>query len=134
MPPEAALRRALGRLTVVFGVLHLAPVAFVWLSSLGPASLSLPARVWGLLFYGHFIALTACGLGLQGARSARTKVFHGGPMIDFVIGVTAFMVLESVCASALRRGAGPSWPALLPGLFLIGFCLRLTSGAPLLRS
>lgn len=134
MPPDAVLRRDLGRLTAVFGLLHLVPAAFVWLSALGPASLSVGPRAWSLFFYGHFIALTACGLGFSGLRAARAKVFYGGPMIDFVIGVTAFMVIESVCAAALRKGAGPSWPALLPGAFLLGYGLRLTSGAPLLRS
>ena len=44
------------------------------------------------------------------------------------------MILETFVGLALRRGAGPSWPALLPGLALIGFGLRLGTGRPLLGS
>ena len=132
--PEAALRRRLGRLCAAFGLLHLLPVAFVWLSSGGPAPVLVAARSWSLFFYVHFLALTAGGIGLQALVSARAKVFHGGPLIDFLLGVTAFMVLETVAGLALRRGAGPSWPALLPGLALVAFGLRLTTARPLLGS
>jgi hypothetical protein len=132
--PEARLRRALGRFCAVFGLLHLLPVAFVWLSSGGPAPLTVSARAWSLFFYIHFIALVAGGLGLQALRAAREKIFYGGPLIDFLIGVTGFMILETFVGLALRRGSGPSWPALLPGLMLIAFGARLGTGRPLLGS
>ena len=131
MPPEAALRRDLGRLSAAFGLLHLAPAAFVWLSALGPASLNLTARQWSLFFYAHFVAFVAAGYGLQAAAAVRTRVFHGGPMIDFSIGAAGFMTLEALCAAGLRAA---SWPALIPGAALVVFGLRLTSGAPLLRA
>jgi hypothetical protein len=130
--PEGELRRALGRLVAAFGLLHLLPVAFVWLSSGGPAPLMIAARTWSLFFYAHFIALTACGLGLQAYSASRAKLFYGGPLIDFLIGVTAFMMLETFAGLALRHGAGASWPALLPGLLLIAFGLRLGTARPLL--
>jgi hypothetical protein len=132
--PETALRRALGRVCVAFGLAHLLPVAFVWLSSGGPAPVLIAARTWSLFFYVHFIAFVAGGLGLQALAGARAKVFYGGPLIDFLIGVTAFMILETVSGLALRRGAGPSWPALLPGLLLTAFGVRLGTGRPLLGS
>ena len=96
--------------------------------------MTISARAWSLFFYAHFIALTAAGLGWQAFSAARSKIFYGGPLIDFLLGVTAFMILETFSALALRRGAGPSWPALLPGLLLIGFGLRLGTGRPLLGS
>ncbi len=130
--PEAGLRRTLGRVCVGFGLAHLLPVAFVWLSSGGPAPVLIAARMWSLFFYAHFIALVTGGLGLQAYVASRAKVFYGGPLIDFLLGVTAFMILETISALALRRGAGPSWPALLPGLMLIAFGVRLGTGRPLL--
>lgn len=130
--PEGALRRALGRLCAAFGLAHLLPVAFVWLSSGGPAPVMIAARTWSLFFYAHFIALAAGGLGLQAWSASRAKLFYGGPLIDFLIGVTAFMMLETAAGLALRRGAGPSWPALLPGLMLLAFGIRLGTGRPLL--
>ena len=130
--PEARLRRSLGRVCVVFGLAHLLPVAFVWLSSGGPVPVLIAARTWSLFFYIHFIALVAGGLGLQAMTAARAKVFYGGPLIDFLIGVAGFMILETFVGLALRRGAGPSWPVLLPGLLLIAFGGRLGTGRPLL--
>lgn len=127
---EAELRRALGKTAAVFGLLHLAPVAFVWLSSGGPAPILLSARAWSLFFYSHFIAFTATGFGLQALAAWKTKVFHGGPMIDFLIVVGVFMMAESGAGFALKPGTGPSWPALLPGTVLIGVGLRLMTGRP----
>jgi hypothetical protein len=132
--PEARLRLALGRLCSAFGLALLLPVAYVWMSSGGPSPMTVSARAWSLFFYVHFIALTCGGLGLQAYTAARAKLFYGGPLIDFLIGVTGFMMLETFVGLALRRGAGPSWPALLPGLALIGFGLRLGTGRPLLGS
>ena len=132
--PEARLRRTLGRVCAAFGLAHLLPVAFVWLSSGGPVPVMIAARTWSLFFYVHFICLTAGGLGLQAFTAARAKVFYGGPLIDFLLGVTAFMILETFAALVLRRGAGPSWPALLPGLMLVAFGVRLGTGRPLLGS
>jgi hypothetical protein len=131
--PEAALRRTLGRLAAAFGLALLLPVAYVWLSSGGPAPVLLSARAWSLFFYAHFIALVAGGLGVQAACAARSGIFHGGPLIDFLLGVAGFMLLETVSGLALRGGAGPSWPALLPGAALFAFGLRLGTGRPLLR-
>ena len=128
--PEAALRAALGRTVAVFGALYLLPVAFVWLSSGGPSPLMVSARLWSYFFYVHFILLTAAGLGLQAFSASRSKLFHGGPLIDFLIGMAGFMLLETVAGLALSGGR--SWPALLPGLALVGFGLRLGTGRPLL--
>lgn len=131
--PEAALRRALGRVCLAFGLAHLLPVAFVWLSSGGPAPVMVAARTWSLFFYAHFIALVVGGFGLQAWSASRTKLFYGGPLIDFAIGVTGFMIVETITGLALRHGAaGPSWPALLPGVLLAAFGIRLGTGRPLL--
>ncbi|MFI5349119.1 MAG: hypothetical protein ACHQ2Z_06220 [Elusimicrobiota bacterium] len=132
--PEAALRRSLGRFSALWGLALLLPVLFVWLSSGGPAPLNLSARAWSLFFYAHFIVLTVVGFGIQAMAAARSKLFYGGPMIDFLIGVAGFMILESIVGLALSRGGGLSWPALLPGATLIAFGLRLGTGRPLLGS
>lgn len=130
--PEGELRRALGRLVAVFGLLHLLPSAFVWLSSHGPSPVLVTGRAWSVFFYSHFIALCVCGFGLQGWSAAKSRLFHGGPMIDFLLGVAGFMLLETAVAFGLRGGEGSSLPALLPGSALVVFGLRLSSGAPLL--
>ena len=128
--PEAALRGVLGRTVAAFGVLYLLPVAFVWLSSGGPSPVLVTARAWSLFFYAHFILLTAGGLGLQAWAASRARLFYGGPLIDFLIGMAGFMILETVAGLALRGGS--SWPALIPGLALAAFGVRLSTGRPLL--
>jgi|GEM_PF-1999619 len=130
--PEALLRRRLGLLAAAFGLLHLAPVAFVWLSSLGPAPVAVPAALLSRLFYAHFIALTAAGVGLQAYAASRSKLFYGGPFIDFTLVVVGFMLIESAAGAFLSGGT--SWPILTPGAALFAFGLRLANGRPLLNA
>ena len=116
----AAQGVTVGRLMAAFGLLGLAPVAFMLLSAAGPSPLRVSPRAWSLFYFGHFVALVAAGYGWLLTRAAREKVFHGGPMLDFTIGLGALVI-----ASSLGRG----W---LPGVFLVAFGLRLMTGAPLL--
>lgn len=115
-----AQRSRLGFLCAAFGALSMAPILLSWLSSYGPAPLSLTASTWSRLYYGQFIALVAAGYGYLFAEAARRRVFHGGPMIDFSIGLAGVMI---------AFGFGRGW---IPGLFLLAFGLRLASGRPLL--
>lgn len=116
----AAQRVALGRLCAVFGLLHLLPVAFVLLSSGGPAPVAVTARTWSAFYFGHFVALVCAGYGFLFGLSFRDKVFHGGPTLDFTIGLGALVIAESL---------GRGW---MPGVVLLGFGLRLMNGSPLL--
>ena len=127
----AAQRVALGRLCASFGLLHLLPVAFVLLSSVGPAPVLIAARAWSQFFFGHFVALVVCGLGFLLAVSARERVFHGGPMIDFLVVMGGFVLVASFGGALLHKGAGPSWPALTPGAYLLWRGLVLQSGRPM---
>jgi hypothetical protein len=131
---EGLLRRRLGILCAALGLLHFLPAAFVWLSSGGPSPVLVSGRSWSYFYYAHFILLAASGLGLQAAAAARSGLFYGGPLIDFLLGVTGFMVVESLAAHGLGGGPGRSWLAVLPGLALIGFGARLAGGRPLLGS
>lgn len=116
----AAQRRRLGFLCAGFGLLLLAPAAMSWLSARGPAPLSISASAWSRYYFGTFVALVVAGYGLLLAAAARTKVFHGGPMIDFSIGMAGAMI---------AYGFGRGW---VPGLFLVLFGLRLAGGHALL--
>ncbi|MBI3288416.1 MAG: hypothetical protein HYZ74_02720 [Elusimicrobia bacterium] len=126
------LRCVLGGIAAVFGLVDLAALAFVLLSSGGPAPIMISARAWSGFFFVHFIGLVTAGLGWLLAVSARAGVFHGGPFIDYLLLLTGFILVSSISGSFLGRGAGPSWPALLPGLFLVGMGLRLRNGLALL--
>lgn len=127
-------RQRLAMLCGAFGLLHLAATAFVVMSSLGPVPLKITARAWSLAYYGHFVSLVVFGFGTLLADGIKWKVFHGGPFIDFTLGVTAFIMVSSWGGLLLGREGAPSWPALLPGGFLLAFALRLAGGRPLLGS
>lgn len=129
--PEAEIRRSVGRLCAAFGALYLLPVLGL---RVFPGAMAVSARAWSFLFFIHFLGLVAGGIGLQALAAARSRLFHGGPLIDFLIGVAGFMLLESFVGAALRGGSGPSWPALVPGAALLAFGLRLRGGRPLLGS
>lgn len=130
--PEAALRRAVGLTAAVFGLLHLLPVAFVALSAGGPAPVTVSARAWSVFFYAHFVALAATGFAIQLLSAWKSKLFHGGPLIDFLLGIGGFMLLESISGVALKGGSGAAVFALVPGVALIAFGARLRTGRPLL--
>lgn len=116
----AALRWRVGLLCAAFGAAHLLPALFVLLSAGGPAPVAVSARAWSAFYFAHFVALVCTGYGYLLWRSSRSKVFHGGPMLDFTIGLGALVIVESL---------GRGW---LPGLFLILFGLRVATGRPLL--
>lgn len=116
-----AERRALGLLCAAFGVLSLAPILFVWLSAHGPAPMTVPAAVWSRIFYGLFVALVVTGYGYILASTAKRHVFHGGPTLDFTIGLGALAIASSF---------GRPW---IPGVFLLAFGVRLAGGRPLLN-
>jgi hypothetical protein len=129
-----AQRQRLALLCGAFGLLHLAATAFVVMSSLGPVPLKVTARAWSLAYYGHFVSLVVFGYGTLLADGLKWKLFHGGPFIDFTLGVTAFILVSSFGGVLLGRESAPSWPALLPGAFLVALALRLAGGRPLLGS
>lgn len=116
----AVQRSRLGLLCAGFGLLLAAPVVFGWLSAHGPAPLAVSASAWSKYYFGTFVLLVASGYGLLFIESSRSKVFHGGPMIDFSIGVAGAMI---------AYGFGRAW---VPGVFLVTFGLRLMNGTALI--
>lgn len=115
-----AERRVLGLLCAAFGVLSLAPIIFVWLSAHGPVPMNLPASAWSRLYFAEFVVLVVAGYGYIFAVTAKRDVFHGGPTLDFTIGLGLL---------AIAMSFGRPW---IPGVFLLAFGLRLATGRALL--
>ncbi len=120
MNAAAAQRSRLGLLCAGFGVLSLAPLALAWLSAHGPAPMAVNGAMWSKIFFAEFVALVVLGYGYILSVTAAKKLFHGGPMIDFSIGMAGVMI---------AFGFGRGW---IPGLFLLLFGLRLMTGRALL--
>ncbi|MDD5303884.1 MAG: hypothetical protein PHS14_12360 [Elusimicrobia bacterium] len=117
----AKQRSTLGLLCAAFGALSLAPLLLSWLSAYGPAPLSWTASAWSRMYFGQFLALVLLGYGYLLACTAKLRLFHGGPTLDFTIGLGLLAVASSL---------GRAW---IPGAFLIAFGLRLADGRPLLQ-
>ncbi|MEQ1920382.1 MAG: hypothetical protein ABL955_14420 [Elusimicrobiota bacterium] len=113
-------RARLGLLCAAFGALSLAPLALSWLSAYGPAPLAWSAATWSRIYFGQFIALVVAGYGCILAMTVKRRVFHGGPMLDFTIGLGLLAIASSF---------GRAW---IPGVFLLAFGLRLANGRALL--
>lgn len=113
-------RNRLGVLCAAFGALSLAPLAMTWLSAYGPNPIALSGPAWSRIFFGQFVALVVSGYGYIFFSAAKRHTFHGGPMLDFTIGLGVLVVASSL---------GRAW---VPGAFLIAFGLRLANGRPLL--
>lgn len=120
MNDAARQRSRLGLLCAGFGVLLLAPVAMSWLSAHGPNAMAMSGALWSRIFYAEFIALVAAGYGYLLYATAKSRVFHGGPTADFSIGMAGVMI---------AYGFGRAW---IPGLYLLVFGLRLSTGRALL--
>ena len=114
-------RTALGLLCAAFGALALAPLLLSWLSAYGPAPLAWSASTWSRLYFAQFIGLVVIGYGYILAITAKRHIFHGGPMLDFTIGLGLLAVASSF---------GRPW---IPGVFLLAFGLRLATGRALLQ-
>ena len=90
------------------------------LSAYGPNPVALSAPAWSRLYYAQFVALVVSGYGYILFSTAKRHVFHGGPTLDFTIGLGLLVIASSL---------GRAW---IPGAFLIAFGLRLANGRPLL--
>lgn len=117
----AGQRSTLGLLCAAFGALSLAPLLLSWLSAYGPAPLAWTAAAWSRLYFGLFLSLVLLGYGYILAAAAKRHVFHGGPTLDFTIGLGLLAVASSL---------GRAW---IPGAVLIAFGLRLSTGRALLQ-
>jgi len=118
MTEAARLRRGVGVVYVLAGLLQWGVLAGIWLR--------LPAPVLSRLFFGQFLFLILGGLAYLASGFARTGTFLYEPLSDYLIGVAVYVVLLSLVAVILGKGLAGPWLAPTPGLFLIyyGFKLR----------
>jgi hypothetical protein len=107
----------------LLSVLYLIPVTYVWLSSLGPVPLLINARTWSIFFYTHFIVFCALGLLLQLYAAVVSRLFYISVLIDFLISVVIFMLLESLLTFVLKSELHSDCLILIPGLSLLALTI-----------
>ncbi len=117
MTEAARLRRGVGVVYVVAGVLQWCVLAGAWLM--------LPAGLMSRLFFGQFLFLILGGLAYLSANYVADNKFVYEPLADFLVGVAVYVVLLSLVALILVKGLAGPWLAPAPGLFLMGYGYKL---------
>lgn len=122
------LRRGLGVLFVIAGVVHAALMAAATLYSLGKIHVLVSARLWSELTFGHFLGLVL-GSGLYLTLGYwRANEFYFEPLLDFLAGVAAFDLILTGTVFLLAKRLLPPFFSPVPSAFLIAYGAGLLSG------
>ena len=127
----AGIRRGLGVIFVLAGLLHGAVMTLATLYSLGRLRVVIGPGLWSELYYSHFLFLVLASLGYLTLSYKRSAVFYWETLLDFLVGMLVFIVLLGLVGIVLVRGLANPWLSLLPGTFLAAFGLGLFLGRPM---
>jgi len=127
---ENRIRRALGLVFVVSGLLHSLQAGLVLFYSLGLVHLHITARLWSRMHYGLFLFTVLAGGSFLFFSFRRAGLFYAQTLLDFAVGIGIFVLLVSLLGLLLGRHPSP-WIALLPSAFLLAYGLGLYRGRSL---
>ena len=123
-----AIRRGLGIIYILSGLVHGGEMNLATLYSMGRLHVILGLGIWSELYFAHFL-VTVGGGGLYLFLSyKREETFYPEPLIDFVLGVAVFEILMSGIAWLLVRQMLSPWWSLLPSVFLLVYGYELYQG------
>lgn len=125
------IRRGLGVIYLLSGLLHWAVMTMAALYSLGRISVVIGVGLWSELYYAHFLFLILASLAYLALSYRQTGIFYYEALVDFLIGIGAFVVLLSVAAVVLYKGLVTPWLSLVPGTFLVAYGAGLYFGRPM---
>jgi hypothetical protein len=117
----SGLRRGLGGLFLLSGLLYLAQIIVGFISALD-------APGWTRLSFGHFLFTVTAAMLYITLGSARSGLFELQALIDFLAGLLAFLLLFFAVSATLTVFRATPWLSLAPGLFLLYYGLRLRRG------
>lgn len=122
------LKRGIGLIYLLAGVLHAGIMAFATLYSQGRVKLVIPAGLWSEMYYAHFLFLALSGGLYLFLSFKRSGTFQFEAVLDYAIGVAAFVLLLSAAGVVLVRGLVSPWLSLVPSGFLLAYGLGLRAG------
>lgn len=122
------LRRGVGLIYIIAGVLHAGEMVFVSLNSLHILHLSFPAGFWLPFFFAPFLFLILGSMSYLGLGFSECGIFYYEVLADFLVGIAGFFVLFSVIAFTLRDHPVSPWFSLLPSVFVLAFGVGLRQG------
>lgn len=122
------IRRGVGWLYVVAGLLHAANMTFASLYALRKISFHVSAQTWTRLHFGHFLFLVGAPLLYLALSFHRERLFYYEALGDFLVGVAGYFVLLTAVAFLLVSGRVSPWLSLLPSAALLAYGAALISG------
>lgn len=126
------MRRKQGDFFIFGGAVHFLMMVFASLYASGvfPGLFIAPYR-WSHLYFSYFIYLYVGSVLLIFGQYRRTQVFLPQAILDFIVGVGVFQGLFWALRALLVRWGAVPWLALLPGVFLVYYGLKLRRGRAL---
>lgn len=131
MSGPLAIRKGLGFIYLLSGLFHLAVMVFATLYSLGRIHFIVTGRLWSEMYYAHFLFMVLAGAGYLTLSSRRGGVFYPETLVDFLVGIGAFIVMIGIAGLLLVRGLVSPWFSLTPGAFLVYYGTGLLRGSRL---
>lgn len=122
------VRRGVGLIYLLAGILHAGIMAFATLYSMGRIPFVITASLWSELYYAHFLFLAMSGGLYLFLSFKKSGLFHFEIMLDYAIGMSAFMLLLTFTGLALFKGWLPGWFSLTPSGFLLLYGRGLRAG------
>lgn len=122
------IRRGVGLILILAGLISLGEMIFASLYSMGRVPILVSARLWSELYYAQYLFMTLGG-GMYLLLSFRQAgVFHYEALVDFIIAVGVFTMLLGLAGFVLVRELTVPWFSLLPGSFLVSYGAGLVAG------
>lgn len=124
----ARIRRGLGLIIFLAGVIHAFEMVLASLYSQGRLPVVIGAGLWSQMYFAQFLFLVM-GSGLYLFLSFRARrTFYFEALVDFLVGLPPFTVLMQAIAQLLVRHAISQWWSLVPSAFLMAYGLFVRSG------
>lgn len=125
------IRRGVGWLYVVAGLVHAANMVFASLYALRKIPFHVSAEAWTRLHFGHFLLLVGASTTYLALSFRKERLFYYEALLDFLVGVGVFIVLMTITAAILVTGRGTPWISLIPSAFLVIYGRLLIAGRPM---
>jgi hypothetical protein len=128
-PAELArIRRGLGLIFILAGIIQTATMVLATLYSLGKLPVVIGAGVWSQLYFAQFLFLVMGSVLYLGLSFKQAELFYFEALADFAVGTTLFILVLTVLAHLLVRRVVSPWWSLLDGLVLAGYGFFVRAG------
>ncbi|MBI3552754.1 MAG: hypothetical protein HY077_09555 [Elusimicrobia bacterium] len=122
------LRRGVGLIYLLGGLIHACMMVYAALYSLGRLRVLIPAEIWKQFYFAHFLFLVLGSLVYLGLSFKQTGIFYYEVLADFLVGLTAFIVIMTGVALLLVSGRANPWWSLSMSGFLAAYGAGLMRG------